>query len=590
MGMDRKAGPFWAASLLLLCGSSQAASLRTTPVSGPVSPVIQAPLGASLLSAGRLDALSLSPQALVPSLLAPALFAPQVHALAVNPALLPAVSVQPAPQASFPQRLALMEKDLAAPLAAAADKKSGTDSAYDSGRKIEAVLTGPEDLPPAGPDVEFQPSQSDWLRASLVQGPQPILTQSGFRALVQNDPSAMAEILPWLKSTPDALPTLLSSIYQALSRVAAADGLSGSERAVLAQGLNDRFAAALDALSLSEELSRGQRDIIAEVRGRYLGDYAALNELMHHRQAAGLFGALQQKAVSLVAPSQQGDYAADRWSIQPPLPAAQRGTAPDQEERLIIGTGETERNIKDWQFYLEKYLSRYRIAMNNPRFSPRLREQTTQVLSTFLGRFFQTEGALHSNLERVPGFSLHNSFVNPRAVTARPRHIVWVPDNANLRLVPEAGGYRVEAAFETDVQDDAVLKTVKDSIEEYWRGRFDFGGRGSAFRVVVSIRKLAAGQQFSEGSLRLMDSRSGVSHAMRDTIVLDRNLRYDVPAHEFGHILGLADEYREGYDPDLSAAVMLQNHASIMGSPRGKVLPRHFKLAFQLLRRHSRRP
>jgi hypothetical protein len=249
-----------------------------------------------------------------------------------------------------------------------------------------------------------------------------------------------------------------------------------------------------------------------------------------------------------------------------------------------------ERNIKDWEFYMGKYLSRYRIVMREPRFSQVLRDQMTQVLSNFLGRFFQTQGGLHSNLERIPGFSLHSSFVNPLAITAKAHSIVWVPDNANLRLIPEPGGYRVEAAFETDIQDDSVLKTVKDSIEEYWDGRFDWNGSPTGLRARIDIKKLAPGQAFSAGSLRILDSRSGVSHATRDTIVLDRNLRYDVPAHEFGHILGLADEYREGYDPDLAAAVMLQNHASIMGSPKGKVLPRHLKTVYQLLRRHSLRP
>src|SRR3989339_571500 len=106
IGMDRKSGPLWAVGLLLLCGSFQAASLRTAPLSGPVSPVIQAPLAASLVPAGRLNALSLSPQALVPALLAPALSVPQVQPLAVAPALLPVPMSQPAPKATLPQRLA----------------------------------------------------------------------------------------------------------------------------------------------------------------------------------------------------------------------------------------------------------------------------------------------------------------------------------------------------------------------------------------------------------------------------------------------------------------------------------------------------
>ena len=594
--MERRLRSLWAAALLFFCGSLQAATLRVAPISGPVAPVIQVPLGASLVSSGRLSALSLSPQAFVPGLLAPALSVPQVQPLALTPALLPAPAAAPAAVAPFTERLGKVESQLAAPLAAAADEKAGADSSREAGRKIEEVLTGQasipgaEDLPPAGPSEGLSERQEAWLRLELVEGPRPILTEPGFQALVRNDAAAMDQILPWLRDTPNALPTMLSSIYQALGRAVEAEGLSGPERSALAQSLNDRFAAALDALSRDQTLTHAQRDVLSEIHGRYLRGYAALNELAHHRQAAGLFGALQKSAIALVAPAQQQAYAEDRWTLQPPLPAAQRGLGADQEERILLGTAETERNIKDWQFYLEKYLSRYRIAMREPRFSQRLRDQMTQVLSTYLGRFFQTQGALHSNLERVPGFSLHTSFINPWTITARAHRIAWVPDNANLRLVPEPGGWRVEAAFETDIQDDAVLHTVKASIEEYWQGRFDLNGRESNFRAVISIRKLAAGQEFSAGSLRIMDSRSGISHAMRDAMVLDRNLRYDVPAHEFGHILGLADEYREGYDPDLTAAVMLQNHASIMGSPKGKVLPRHFTTVYQLLRRHSLKP
>jgi hypothetical protein len=168
--------------------------------------------------------------------------------------------------------------------------------------------------------------------------------------------------------------------------------------------------------------------------------------------------------------------------------------------------------------------------------------------------------------------------------------MVWVPDNANLRLMTEPGGYRVEADFETDIQDDAVLKTVKESIEDYWQGRFDWQGRELSFRVAVSIKRLSPGQEFSEGSLRLWDGHDGISHAMPDGIVLSRGLGYNTPAHEFGHIMGLADEYREGYDHELMAGVYLENEASLMGHWKGKVLPRHLKTAYQLLRRRSLRP
>ena len=54
-----------------------------------------------------------------------------------------------------------------------------------------------------------------------------------------------------LRNTPNALPTMLSSIYQALSRAVSAEGLTGPERAALAQGLNDRFSAALQTFVLN---------------------------------------------------------------------------------------------------------------------------------------------------------------------------------------------------------------------------------------------------------------------------------------------------------------------------------------------------
>jgi hypothetical protein len=492
-----------------------------------------------------------------------------------------------------------MESHLAAPLAAAADNKAGADSSHEAGREIEEVLTGQgsasvaEDLPPAGPASELTDAQLDWLHANLVEGAQPIMAEPFFQAFVRNDDEVVMQFLLYLKVNPKIMPDTLFLIYKSLGSVVDSEGLSGSERAVLAQALNNRFVAVLDAMSRSQVLNKSQRDVSAEVCNRFLRNHAVLNEFIHHRQAARIFGALRKSARALVAPSEQQTYAADRWIIDPPIPSEQRGLEADREEfNHSSKTAEMEDIVKRWQFDLEKYLSRYRIVMQNPRFSQSFRDKMTQELSAALGRFFQKELYVYHGLERVSSSSLHKSFLDPWALTARAHRAAWVPDNANLRLVPEPGGYRVEADFETNIQDDAVLKTVKASIEEYWRGHFEDNGRDYSFRVVVSIKKLAPDQAFLAGSLRLMDSLSAVSNASPDTIVLDHRLGYGVPAHEFGHIMGLNDEYREGYDPDLAAAVHLQNRASLMGNSQegGKVLPRHFKTAYQLLRRHSLRP
>ena len=78
------------------------------------------------------------------------------------------------------------------------------------------------------------------------------------------------------------------------------------------------------------------------------------------------------------------------------------------------------------------------------------------------------------------------------------------------------------------------------------------------------------------------------SYANGSTIGLSRDLGYSAPAHEFGHILGLDDEYTEEYSGETGHLTTVQNQGSLMGSHTGDVLERHLLQVYGALLRQQR--
>ncbi|MBI4677916.1 MAG: hypothetical protein HY748_10070 [Elusimicrobia bacterium] len=531
----------------------------------------------------------------------------------------PGLSVQapeaPAPKAQASEvglQIRQLNEVIAGSLKTASDERASPDQSRRAGQDIEKVLTGEskvpvqEDLPPAGPATGLDSGQVAWLQAEVVSGPSPLLTMPGFLAFVTGDAKSMAEVLPWLRNERQALALSLNSMIGCLRRVAES-GLPPAERSILAQRLNDRFAQTVATLSVDPALKPKQRQVLKEVLRRFLANRAALFEVTHYLQTVRTLQKLDGRVSQLLAPApkpaQDGSGAGGSdqaqagqgpvehpWRIKPPLPKEQRGQSQDGEVSLVNKTADWAATIKEWRFLVEKHLARYRIAMRPGRFSQRIKEFAAQRLVSLLEDYKGKAGILFTGVERIASYSLVNSFINPAAVSGRPRHVVWLPSNKNLRLVAEPGGYVVKADFETDIQNDEVLRAFKASVEEYWKGGFEFKGQDIGFRTEVSIRKLAPGTAFSPGALTIRDNDKWLSLAAPDVILLGHDLHYATPAHEFGHTMGLADEYRNGYDPERRASVELQNPASIMSSLAGSVLPRHLKLAFLLLKRRSLAP
>ncbi|MDD5656808.1 MAG: hypothetical protein PHF00_06090 [Elusimicrobia bacterium] len=191
-------------------------------------------------------------------------------------------------------------------------------------------------------------------------------------------------------------------------------------------------------------------------------------------------------------------------------------------------------------------------------------------------------GRAEAAIARFPAITFVKALLGPDR-----RAFYYVPDNKGLRLVPEPGGFRVEADFQTDIRDPEVRRVVKASIEDYWRGEFSYGGKTLRLRARVTIRPLAEGEPFAPERLQLVDGKDAdlTSVTSESRVTLSRLFRYDTPAHEFGHVLGLVDDYREDYDPGTRSAVYTRLPGSLMSSSDGSLQPRHLKLAYQLLRR-----
>ena len=166
-------------------------------------------------------------------------------------------------------------------------------------------------------------------------------------------------------------------------------------------------------------------------------------------------------------------------------------------------------------------------------------------------------------------------------IRGRPIH---VPTHPGLSFGAVKGGYRLDASFETEIADPAVIAAFRRSIESYWKGRFEEDGRNKTFEARVSVRALAAGEAYSSGALRLTESGKTSAYTNDGGIALGRNFRFHVPAHEFGHVLGLPDEYINEYLPEAMAVRHEQDRASVMANEEGLVLPRHFAQAVRLLK------
>lgn len=485
------------------------------------------------------------------------------------PARAAVVRVEVAPEASF---------GVAAPAAA-----SGLAAPF---LPTPPALTAPAlpDMPPAGPRTSLDMGQVDWLRAQLVERPDAALAPAGFQAIILGRRGKAANVLPRIESDPDGVQTVLKAMYVSLKTVMDGD-LAAEERGRIVYALNLRFAAFLDELVRRGRLPAAALSAIARSKSEFLAESVLLEELARHRQTSARATDLERSLLAGLAEGGSDTEGLERWRIGRPIPSSERGRS--RRGEFFHSLSADAAGLEDVRLRLETLERRSRLAADGGLFSERLRRRVDAELAAFRAEALKKVRDILEWSVRAVSFTIPQSFLTPGLLESRTRRVAHIPDNKNLRLSVRDGEALISVRFETDLRDDEVLRTIRDSIEDYWRGEFSLDGRLVRLRTRVAIRKIPPGAPFSPGSLALTDSGGVTPHASASVIFFSHDLPYAVAAHEFGHILGLPDEYQEGYRPSGREIVIRADGASLMGARDGAVLPRHLRTVYRLLRRRS---
>ncbi len=433
------------------------------------------------------------------------------------------------------------------------------------------------DLSPAGPELTMTPETIERLRPLLLDSAQPVLSPGGFQALVEGtvepDFRRAKEVSQWLSAMHQTLAAVINRLEP------------GDDRAAIALALTSRFTSLLRRAEQNPSLHAEGRRLAARARASYLDTRLMVEELSLARQASLTY--LRVDAVLRrhePAPVQGAEEASlPEWSIPEPFPESRRVTDENQVGTLLTNPREAARQLKHLEFLVERVETQARI-IEQPPFSKGFRQRYRTHLEGLLPQIRNAAERYRGELYRIAWLTLNRGLAPPAH-----RRLVQIPRHQGLELISEPGGYRLEVRFYTDIREPAVLQVAKDSIESYWKGTFSMHGRTLRWRTRVSITELAEGAPFPADALELRDGGVTYSHARGRVLALGRrHLPYAMPAHEFGHILGLPDEYDETFDTERRVGVETQLAGSLMGSNSGVVQPRHFELAFRLLRRGGR--
>lgn len=450
------------------------------------------------------------------------------------------------------------------------------DAAFDNSRPQH-------DLPPAG-EGRLNSTQSSWLRSSLVEGPQPVFSPEGFEFLVAGEPIATDRYMAALRAgQPGLMQSSLDAMYSSLVRSIDA-GLPAEERMALAAAAARRYGTLLKTIQEDAAIPPVTRKMAERARSQFLDDDVLLEELARARQAKTRLAGLERTAHAQLSPAaaEAAQSSEGEWVVPKPVPDSERDHR-DAPVRFELSLSEIARYVDEAQFRLETLSTRYHVAANAHRFSKELVGRLYTEFNGFLAALQAWIPQSQANVSRFPLVTLRAAFSS----ADKAHKVMQVPSTADLRLVNEPGGFLVKARFETDIDDADVLGAVKSSIESHWKGDFALHGKSYRFRTEVTIKTLGPGQVPSEGGLRLIDGKDSVSNVLGTRLTLGRSWSYDTPAHEFGHIMGLADEYTETYNARKRAAEHVQP-GNIMGADHGRVEARHLKTAYLLLRRRSR--
>ncbi|HXT02229.1 MAG TPA: hypothetical protein VN915_16265 [Elusimicrobiota bacterium] len=576
-----KIGRFMGPTLALILAAAGPLASRAALVERAVPAIPSAP--AASLSAGAVGA-ALAPQSAAPlaaaSAFSPAPLAPslKIDAAAVAAAALPAASIPaapagagaaaaPAPAPADDAALAQRKRQIALRYAQqildgltsrAADRSGELDArALPAGRVAElgrAILQKDDALRPLRATAASAAGNEAMIGQVLRELAAPRGLESALYSLAEGLRRAYEGPLP---SGPRAEVSrvLHSTSREFLARVAAEDDLPESVRGVAAKASgyfeDDRMLAAV-------AWERQEKTRIAEGRAALLAERIEdRSGKVQGRSAFNASGGWHPPASAAAVPLRAGESVA-KWTTS---------------------MNEVSKRIREARALFELARAR-RDAAKRLRLSRAGREREALRWKKAASDYARALDRQEDVVSRIMNNSVTRSF-SSIDVRGRP---LRVPDHPGLSFREVEGGYRVEARFVTSIDDPAVIDAFRRSIESYWSGRFQEDGRERTFETRVSVRVLAAGEPAPSDALRLIESGRTNSFAGGDQIALARTFEFHTPAHEFGHVLGLPDEYVSEYAPEAMAVRHEQDGTSLMASPGGLVLDRHFAEAARLLK------
>lgn len=429
--------------------------------------------------------------------------------------------------------------------------------------------------------------------AAARPGEYRIFQQDLFEALVVGVPERQAALRGAIAAGQIPLRSLKAAMYDSLFALYDHGGMLPPRREENAALLASRYAAFFDGLA-SDPRAKASLATRAEEAAAWVSDPRTMIwPLAETRQAFAHYRVAESRYLGLLpAPSgAPAQNAAGAGQLVPawPRPAVrgkdERGhgaDAPLPVQRLSMR--EAQETASSISFMLEKWATRLRLAQERG-FSGRIVARVADELQTALIGAQAELLELQQAIRRHALFRVRGAFVE---LGERRRSVLHVPQHPGVRLVRVWGGYRIEASFKTDIDDDRTLALVKEAIEDYWNGRFSIDGKSYRLKSTVKIERLKPGEAFPDSHLRLVDGKDGFPMAGAWGIQLGRSpgyFYYGIAAHEFGHVVGLADEYWDDFDPETREGFAIERPASMMSASRGAILPRHMTLAVRLLRR-----
>ncbi|OGR96699.1 MAG: hypothetical protein A2V88_01595 [Elusimicrobia bacterium RBG_16_66_12] len=406
-----------------------------------------------------------------------------------------------------------------------------------------------------------------------------------FNAALAQDEASYSELLA-RSSDRRGFGSVLTSLYHALRRAHEA-GLAADVRVGASGLMHDALGRFLDRVAADEAFPPETRNMAREVRDDYLKERRLLSALAWGRQEQNRIAEARRALIAenVREATQSRKVGADRlkegW--QPPAPDAR------PPEKAGRGIDRWSESLRDMAGTFQNRFSLFQLAQNRhdtaakTRLSPASAARETGRWENSAHAFGEFLDSHESSVDYFLDHTLRMGF-NRMATRGKPLRI---PTNPNLVLRKTAKGYRLEASFVTMIREQAVIDSFRRSIESYWTGRFEEKGRRRLFETRIRVRVLAEGEKPSPDALLLEDGMT-VSGTAERRILLRRDFDFSTPAHEFGHILGLPDEYVNDYDPEGMKIVDAQNRASAMASHRGLVQARHFARVVALLRQGGR--